>query len=380
MIYNLFESKKIFGGTMKFSLKQSILLIAIVGIMFCFNTLEARTQRLRGRAQTSYRSARIELQQGSYDRALELFLSVLENEPNHVESIKNVADLYFMKAEEADDEEALDLFELAHGYYVRTINTILGIADWESYTGFELFKSDSELKLASIFARSFIQGQEFYQEEDYENAIEVFNDLRRLFPDRIEPVQMLAAIANNQGDVDLALSYFLEIHEADPTNTQIINNLAVEYERLNDYDTSLKYFQMLVELEPTNIVAYVSTAYVFMQMENYEEALRFYELAMDVEPDNVDIIADAANIAIETGNDEKTISYLKRLYYLESNEDNVSFLVYQLARLQSWEDLITYSKIWHEMNPDAKEPIQFIIAAAYQLGDQDTVREYQQKL
>ena len=365
---------------MKFSLNPLTRMLVIIAILFCFMQLEARTQSISGRARTSYRSGRVELQQGLYDKALVQFLNVLEHAPNHVESMKNVADLYFMKAEEHDEEEAREFFELAHKYYNMTISTILSMDNWESYTDFDNYKSDSELKLASIFARNFREGQELYQEEDYESAIEIFEYLTNLFPERIESVQMLAAIANNQGDVDKAIGYFMSILEKDPTNTQIITNLAVEYEQMNDYETSLLYFMMLINVEPDNINGYTSAAYVNLQLQNYEEALRLYEDALVIEPDNIDLIADAANVAIEVNNNEKAISFLIQLVEHERTEDNVSYLVYQLARLQHWENLITYSKMWLEINPDAKEPVQFIIAAAHSLGDTETVREYQGRL
>ena len=362
---------------MKIGIKISlVLLVSIVMVFGCASG--GSSQQLSSRARPNFKEAQIFMQQYNYERALFYYLRVLETDPDHVESMKNVADLYFSQAGEEEYEEAREIFEIAHGYYIRTIDTILGIDGWENFNRFDLFKSDSELKIESIFARNFILGREAYQEEDFEESEEIFEFLQRLYPEKYEATQMLAAIANRQGDTDRAIGYFLRILEADPTNTVIVTNLAIEYQQLHDYENAAIYFQMFIDLEPENVTGYTSLAYLRMQMDDFETALTLYEQAMEVEPDNVDIVADAANIAQEAGNQEKVLLYWKRLVDLEKNEENVSYLVSLLLRAQSWQEVLTYSKIWYELNPESKDAVQFIMVSANQIGDTATAREYQE--
>ena len=362
---------------MKSSLKNCFILLVFAVVLFSCAT-GGKTQQLSGRARPYERQGRIFLQQQNYERAMEQYLLILENDPEHIESLKTVADLYFLFAEDAEGEEAREIFEIAYQLFVHTIETMLNIPDWISYNNFAVIKEDSELKLASIFARIFVMGQEYYLEEDFDKAEEIFYDLVRLYPERIEPVQMLAAIANTRGDTEKAIQYFLRILETDPTNTQILINLALEYQAQNDYENSIRFFTMLIDIEPENVSGYISLAYVYMEMENFEAAFNIYERAIQIEPDNIDLISDVANIAQTINNDERVLYYLRRLVQLERSEDNVTYLVYYLARMQHWQDLLTYARIWHEINPNIREAVQFIIHAAYQLDNQEILREYQE--
>jgi|GEM_PF-5439154 len=352
-----------------------LLLVFVVILAGCAGS--GNSQSLSGRARPVFRDAQIFLQQSNYERALEYYLLVLEHDPDHVISMKNVADLYFMQADLQEEEMAIQTFEIAHGYYLLTLSTIASIPNWTGFTGFEVIKNDSELKLASIFARNFRIGQEFFHEDDFESAESIFQDLLSLFPERTESYQMLAAIADRLGNLEKTIEYSLKILEVDPTNTQILINLALEYQGKGDLENAAKYFRMYIDVEPNNASGYVSLAYIYMQMEDFDTALLLYEQAMQVDPDNVDIVADAANIAQEAQNESKTVLYLKRLIELERTEENVSYLVVHLMRVQNWAEVIVYAKIWHELDPDAKEPVQLIILAAGQTGDNDTAREYQ---
>ena len=364
---------------MKSYLKNTFILFVLVSILIgCASG--GSQQPLSPRAQPYFRDAQIFLQQSNFPRAMEYYLLVLENSPDHVVSMKTVADLYFMLADEAYDEEAIELFETAYDYYVRTIDTINGLADWTRYDGFENHLNDAELKLQSIFAKMFLMGQEYYQEEDFDAAEGIYLDLQRLFPERIESAQMLAAIANAQGDVQKAIGYFMTILEHDPTNSQILLNLAIEFQEQDDFDNARRYFLRFIEVEPENIAGHISLAYIEMQQEDYHAAFILYERAIEIEPENVDLISDAANIAQTIGDEEKVVHYLRRLVYLEENEENVSYLVYYLARMQNWEDLLTYARIWFNLNPEAREAVQFIIHSAYQQNNQEVLREFQEIL
>ncbi|MCL2064695.1 MAG: tetratricopeptide repeat protein [Candidatus Cloacimonetes bacterium] len=362
---------------MKLSLKNCFILLVIVALLVgCASS--GNQQQLSGRAKTSYRSARDDMGRGLHSRALQNFLEVLEFTPDHVESAWSVASLYFSLAEDAFGEDVRRLFESSYVYFVRTIDTIDGIEDWQSYDKFEFWRDDSELMLERIFARLFLIGQECYQNEDFDTARDIFNELLILYPDRIESVTMLAAIANTLGDTERAMGYFLRILENDPTNTLVMINLAIEYQALEDFANAIKYLLMLLEHEPENISGYQNLAYIHLQMQNHEEALQVYERALEIAPDNVDVLSDAYNVAFTLNNDEKVIYFLKRLVVFEKSDNTLRNLVIYLARSQDWENVLDYAKQWHEFDPELREALEFILYAARQLNDEGVSREYQE--
>lgn len=361
---------------MFFRLKTHIFIIILATFIFGVSNLDARTQNLRGRARTSFRSANVYLQQELFDRALEQYLNVLEEAPDHVESMKNIADLNFLFAENDGDEQKQYL-ETAHEYYVRTINTIHSISGWERYTNFDTILSDSQLKLRSIWVRIFKMGQDFFAEENFTDAERIFQELLVLAPDSVQTYQMLAAISDRQGDHEKAIEYSMKILEVNPENTQVLINIAVEFENTQNWERAKEFYQKFVKAEPSNPNGYLSVAFVEIQMNNFEAALTNYELAMQYAPDNIDIVANAASIAQRLEKDKKAITYFKKLVELERTAENVSVLCYTLAKVQNWTDLIAYAKIWYELAPNSTDAVDLIILGAYQSKNNTILKQYQ---
>jgi len=358
-------------------------LIVIVAVLFLLgiSNLEAKKQSLKGRAQTDYRSAQISMQHELYDKALDQYLRVLNNAPDHVESIKNIADLYFLNAEYAEEDfEARERYSKANEYYHRVLKVINGLKDWKSYDNFETIKDDAEKKTQSIWVRIFNMGREAYLAEDYDESEKIMNYVLQLDPSRGEPYLLLANIADKRGDDEKKMEYFLSLLEIAKDNTQVIINIAIDYRDKKDWENAKKYFGMFIEAEPNNVAGFVELAFVYVQLNNYKDALLNYEKALAIEPTDVDILINAANVAGELNDQAKFIDLFKRVIEVDKTVENVEFLCNRLARYQNWQELITYCKIWHELDPKAKDPVQLIIFSAQQTRNEALRKEFQDKL
>jgi len=357
-------------------IKNNIFVLLIICMVFSFVNLEAKSQKLRGKAKVSFRSAQLYLREEVYEKALEQYLIVIEEEPNHVESLKNVADLNFLFSEQ-DSLKQKAYMETAHGYYQKAIDSILSISDWEKYDNFETILNDSQLKMKSIWVRIFKIGQEYYTESELDKAKVIFNELLELAPDSVQSYQMLAAIADKEGDAEKSMEYSMKIIESDPENTQILINLAIGFEEIENWAKAEEFYLKFVEAEPNNPNGYMSVAYVNTKLENNEKALEYYEKAIKIDPQNVTAIANAANISQILRNDEKAMTLLKQLVELENDAINYEILVPILVRNQKWEEVITYGKRWYELNPQSSLSIDFIIYAAGQTKNQEVLSKFQ---
>ena len=368
---------------MSLRFKNYLIMVIITLFLLSVNNLEAqkKQQSLKGRAQTDFRSAQISLQNELYEKALGQYLNVLNNAPDHVISLKMVADLYFMQADYAEEEtEAIETYEKAYNFYHRVLKAINGVKDWQLYRDFELHKSDSELKLQSIWVRFFNFAREAYIIEDLDFSEKILRRLIEMDPKRTEPYLMLANIADRKGEDDTKMQYYLKLLEIAKDNTQVIINIAIDYRDKEDWDNAKKYFEMFIEAEPNNVAGYLELAFVEIKMKDFHGAFNKYEQALKIEPNNVDIIINAANVAQQLEDQDKLLELLKRAVTIDESVENVSYLCYTLARYQIWQDLIKYSLIWHRLDPKAKDPVQFIVISAQQVRDDALRRQYQEIL
>jgi tetratricopeptide (TPR) repeat protein len=363
------------------SFKKMVFFTVLLTLALGFSDLGARTQSLTGRARPYFRGARTEMQGQRFELALDRFKSVLEHQPDHVESRWRTANLYFMFAGEADtDEEARDLYRTAYNHFRLCIETINNMPDWQRFTDFDTWLEDCDLKIQSIWVRFFRMGHELYQDEDFDGAVAVLYELMEIAPEKSETYVLLASIADQRGDVRQAIAYFAKILEFEPANIQVIANIATEYQKMDDWTNAKLYYQRVIDLEPDNVFGHFNMAVANLQTDNYQAALANWEAALRLEPNDVDLLDNAIRTAQTLGNDDKVIELLKRMVEIDDSVENVADLCYQLVRTQRWEDLITYGRLWHQKDPSSREAVQFVMHAANQLNNQALAREYQEIL
>jgi len=322
-------------------MKNLIVILFIITLLYCPVYLQGKTQTLRGKAQTAYSSAKTNISLQLYEKALHNSLDVLSYAPDHVESIKNVADIYFGFAENDNSDEAIEMYTIAHTYYERTLKTIHNITDWQSFDDFKNIKSDSELTIQTICHRIFNMGKEHFENKDFSTAEDICQRLLHIAPERVDAIIMMALIASHRANTDIANEYYTKVLENAPDSSQISPGL---YFKINqDYENANIFYTTSLKTEPSNIDAYFSLAEIYLLTDNLEEALIIYETALEIEPDNIELLANAAQVA---------------------------------TNLCKWETLKRYALKWHQLDPTDKEPLQLIILAAQNLNEPNTVKTY----
>jgi len=389
--------------------KNTLVLALLVAFFFCGINLEARNQTLTGRARPYFRGARTELQGHRYELALNRFLSVLEHQPDHVESRWRAANIYFMFAGESGDmAEAKRLYREGYNHFRICIETIENMPDWRRFTNFPEWKEDSELKIQSTFVRIYRMGYELYEEEDFEGAIAVLYELKDIFPTHPETFILLSTIEKQRDDLGKAIAYLKQILEFDPSNVVVITSIVSDYMNMHLWEDAKVYLQKLVEVQPDNIFGHFNLAVVNLETENFEAALSSWEDALRIEPNDANIIRNTINTTFTLNRYDQAVVLLKRLItVLDTNIDSlreraeqttdeelilaiqeaisetsnektveVAQLTNLLVRNEKWEDVITYGRLWYKLDPTATNAVMFIVHAANRLGNQEIVNQY----
>jgi tetratricopeptide (TPR) repeat protein len=375
---------------MKLNYKVILMITLIIAMLSSVTLLDAKArkkQSLKGRSQTAFRSAGIYKQQESYQRALDLYTEVITLTPNHVESRVNVAELYFQLAEYELDMEAVELYLKSAEQFRLTIEVIQSIKDWRTYANFEFFLEESEKKIQGVYARIFMLGREMIDIDEIEMAKEAFEALIKLDPNRTEAYLVLVSLAQRENDSEAKMTMYHRLLEVAAGDANILRNIAIEHVNNRDWEEAKEYYILYIDAAPESVNGYLGLAFVNAQLEKYDEAVAVYERAIDLDPENVDILRNMADLYYTLNNLEKSISILKRLVALgdkvEEPEDhiyNITELCQLLAREQKWEEALSYAQIWHTLESDSRELVQYIIFLARQARDTNTQREFEAKL
>jgi len=158
-------------------------------------------------------------------------------------------------------------------------------------------------KLDSKIERGF----ELYEQENYPQAIELFQEV----------------LKNNPEDIDVLVL------------------LQAAFIGMEDYDQSVAYGKAILRTNPNNQTTYHQLIYAYKRLERYEDAISCYESLLALSPEDVEVNGHLGLLLAGQGRYEKAIQYLKETLRLKGEDTFIlRVLAICLMRLQRYEQAI----------------------------------------
>lgn len=357
------------------------LVISLFTLMIMFGCGAGRdlpdSQRLLGDARVNMRSGNTYMNYEEFDLALERYLDVIEDYPEHIEALKKAGDIYFHYAE-TQPGMADEYYKTAYNYYDRAIESFEKIQQEGDFPQFMEDVQDARIKKTAAWARLFNIGQDRFAQEQPDAALEIFYNLADLTPDSTNTYIMIASIYQAQDEADEAASYFETIAEIDETDLVSRRNLAAYHFARQNYEESLTWYEEITDIVPEDPDTYYMKGIVYMNMEDKaEEALSAFEQAYELDNDFIDAAINAANLAFNLQDFDKTSKYFKIVHEAEpENQEVLLYLLYALNYQENYEDMLEYGKKLYELDNQSVEAVQFIVLAATRLDKPEIQSEY----
>jgi tetratricopeptide (TPR) repeat protein len=417
----------------------NIIIISIILVIFA-GSLIADTQDLTSEGNKNFRSAKMHLNGGRFEKALPLYLLVIEENPNHIESLENIAGIYY--------DYKGDYFE-ASKYYSQTIaaidNEINALEQekienpkkekknnkkidkfLESRERLEKLNSSCWIKLFRIAQNKFSNSSAFFSLQpdtldttdpevlaqlnsvlskafmdtikiaDIENnpvnleeihakfdqlldeSIQDFQKLDEFAPDSTKTLKMLAYAYSIQGDEEKTLEYFIKVAELDKNDEIVRQKIANTYFERENHEEALKWFQAAASINPENQDNYYNMAIVYIQLEDTLNTYESFKKVVKYNPQNLDAILNASNYAATLGNIDESIKYLEMAIEIEpDNIDFISFLCYKLYQEERFTETVKYAQMWYDLDNKSSDAAQMIYHSAKKIGNTELEKKFE---
>lgn len=143
----------------------------------------------------------------------------------------------------------------------------------------------NELNVATAYmyrgyAKSFL--------EDYEEALADVNSALEIDPQFARAFNFRGYIYDSQDKPEEALAEYEMAIELDPEYGTPYNNIGIYYKDQNDYETALSYYNKAIEADPEQTRAYRNKGEAHYQLGELEEALAAYNQAIEIEPEEAE--------------------------------------------------------------------------------------------
>lgn len=352
------------------------------------------------------------LQMGKLEEGLNVFLQLLEINPNNGDVIRSVASVYvtqnkhelaiqyYLKALNYQFDDYADmLLELAYEYqainkYGEALEVLKEAYNFDSENEtilFEIGLCYNELELdeeaISYFTKMvdnepynymawFNLGNSYYRTEDYKNSIFSFEYCKLINEEFPAAYYGLANAYIQQEEYQNAINILGETFKLDQPHAFVYCHIGECYEKLGVYDKAITYYEKSLELDADQTDAWIGIG-VVKDLDNHpEEALKFVEKAVSKEPENSEFLYIYAELLDKLGKTEEAKKVFKKV--IEIDPDNIeawldySNILFKKDSPKAAAKLLNKALSFHSDDED----LQYrLIAYQISVGETDKARE-----
>lgn len=339
----------------------------LLALALALGACSTARQKLSPQANVNAKTAGVYYAQQNVEKAEEFYLKVLDDHPDHALSLRRMADINLFKAEQLPNR-AVEFNSEAFKLYSKALDIF---ATYENPTNEEVLDiRDMTRRREGAWTRIYRAGEAELTAGNTQEAMEIFELAQELNPSRYEPMVRLKDIYQKELKDDAkAEEILLTLIAQDPENKTYLLETGAFYFNSENYAEAVKYFEKVRKISPADTDNLMNLAYAYFEMENFSKSLEVTQAALDLQPADIDVLQNAKEIALRGGEKELTISYLKRLINIRSNETDYTQICMLLNETQNYDEMISYAQKWYQWDNNSEDAVQFIILGAERNGN-----------
>ncbi|MBU0585973.1 ATP-binding protein [Candidatus Micrarchaeota archaeon] len=137
-----------------------------------------------------------------------------------------------------------------------------------------------------VDARMYYQiGNDYYERNDYEKAVENYNMAILLNPIFSEAYFNRALSYYQLKNFDRSITDYTKSAELDPNNPIIYNNLGDAYYRKQDFNNAIKNYDKALTLNPNYLKAFYNRGLSYASLEEYDKAVADFSKVIELKED-----------------------------------------------------------------------------------------------
>ena len=368
-------------------------ILFIIGIISIFGTsLLFASQDLSVQGKRNLRSANMHLGGDRHEKALPLYELVLEENPNQIDALNNIAAIYYdMKGD----------YPKAREYFIRLIDVINGIiVEYEEIkltdekaakkyykTNIKKPKLEDMLEDVEHFRDNCItqmvnSGKLKIQSEEFEAAIEIFTNIAEIVPDSTVTYRLMALCYEKLDDMENARNYFIKTAELDSTDIYARQQVASLYYNDEKFIESGNWYLKAAKNDTENPDNYYNAGLAYKNAGKDSLSYSAFQKALQLDPENMNIIVTLSNIALSLKDNKASTMYLQKAVDIDAADgtiDNpmyVTTLSYKLYGLKKFGELIKYAEMWHNLDSSSLEAVQMLYNASKEINNKELMDKY----
>ncbi len=243
---------------------------------------------------------------GEIQKAKDQFESALEDNPNSVPALANLASIYIREGRVKKAEELISkALEMdPESEYLRLLEADILQMRGQAVKAEEKLKELLELNPRSAQVHSTL-AKLYMNLNQLDKAEKEFLEALKADPMMADALNSLGNIAKSQGKLDTAETYYLKAIEADPDFIGPYNNLGLLYGQLNKEKDARRYYEEAIEVQADNPFVHNNYGTFLLQLGDLRNAEKKFRQAIELNPyyaeahNNLGIVKDRQELIDE---------------------------------------------------------------------------------
>ncbi len=140
------------------------------------------------------------------------------------------------------------------------------------------------MPIVSNFDELFKRALSSLQSNQFERAIEIFNETLKLQPKHFDSLQLIASCYANLKDYELSIRYFNEAIAISKKNPKVFNNYGFVLAQTGDTSLAFKMYERALKLDSTYLDALNNTANLYQHIGEFKKAIDIYTRINKIDP------------------------------------------------------------------------------------------------
>lgn len=163
----------------------------------------------------------------------------------------------------------------------------------------------------------------YYENRQYETAIEYFNEVLDIQPNNLDALKYKAFCFVNIGNFNESISFMNIVHKKYPDDSLLNYNLGKAYRGREDYKSAIKYYSVSYKDKEYSVKSLYEMGLCYIKLENIESAIKILEKAIGYESYdkelNLAILYTLSECYDIIGNINKSMEILEGIIVLDPN-------------------------------------------------------------
>lgn len=273
-----------------------------------------------------FKQANNAFRQKDLDKAVEIYLNILQKDKKNVEALCNLGAIYKIKK---DNKQA-------YNYYIKAINTNpkyiftyinLGnlLKDTNNYkAAIKVYSDGLKIDPKNYHFYNNI-GMVYEKVKDYNKAIQSYKEAVKINPKFDKGVNNIGVVLYKQKEYKKAIEIFKIALKINPKYYELYSNIGACYNKIKMYDQAIESLNIAIEKNPKNAGAYTNLGNVYNKLKDYKKAAKLHEKSIELDPKGSNAYSNVGTSYKHLGQTKKSIDAYKKAIALDPNFVNAHF-------------------------------------------------------